>query len=39
YQEAFMFFRTNYASAISVIFLLFILILTLLKIKFLDKKD
>ncbi|MDX2331525.1 carbohydrate ABC transporter permease [Campylobacter hepaticus] len=39
YQEAFIFFRTNYASAISVIFLFFVLVLTLIKIRFLDKKD
>ncbi len=38
YQEAFMFFRTSYAAAISVIFLFFILLLTLVKIHFLDKK-
>ncbi|WP_104742893.1 carbohydrate ABC transporter permease [Helicobacter cinaedi] len=39
YQEAFMFFRTSYAAAISVVFLFFILILTLLKMRFLDKKE
>ncbi|TLD96336.1 sugar ABC transporter permease [Helicobacter jaachi] len=38
YQEAFMFFRTSYAAAISVVFLFFIMVLTLIKIKFLDKR-
>ncbi len=37
YQEAFMFFRTGYAASISVVFLFFILILTLIKIRFFDK--
>lgn len=38
YQEAFSFFRTSYAATISVVFLFFILIITVLKIKFLDKR-
>ncbi len=38
YQEAFMFFRTSYAAALSVVFLFFILVMTVIKIKFLDKR-
>lgn len=38
YQEAFVFFRTGYAAAISVVFLFFILVLTVVKIKYLDKR-
>lgn len=38
YQEAFVFFRTGYAAAISVVFLFFILILTVIKIKYLDRR-
>lgn len=38
YTEAFSFFRTGYAAAITVVFLLFILLITVLKVKFLDKR-
>lgn len=38
YQEAFAFFRTSYAAAISVVFLFFILVLTVIKIRYLDKR-
>lgn len=38
YTEAFNFFRTGYAAAITVVFLLFILFITVLKVKFLDKR-
>lgn len=38
YQEAFSFFRTSYAATISVVFLFFILLITLIHVKYLDKK-
>jgi multiple sugar transport system permease protein len=38
YAEGFEFFRSGYAAAITVIFLAFVLLLTVVKIRFLDKK-
>lgn len=38
YQEAFAFFRTSYAATISVVFLFVILILTVIKIRYFDKR-
>lgn len=38
YQEAFAFFRTSYAATISVVFLFVILILTVVKIRYFDKR-
>lgn len=38
YKEAFEFFRTGYASAISVVFLLVILIITVIKVQYFDKR-
>lgn len=38
YQEAFSFFRTSYAATISVVFLFFILLITIIKVRFLDKR-
>lgn len=38
YKEAFEFFRTGYGAAISVVFLSVILIITLVKVRFLDKR-
>lgn len=38
YNEAFSFFRTGYAAAISVVFLLFILLITVIKVRFLDRR-
>ena len=38
YAEGFEFFRSGYAAAITVIFLVFVLMLTVVKIGFLDKK-
>lgn len=38
YKEAFEFFRTGYASAISVVFLLVILLITVVKVQYFDKR-
>ncbi|RTE65343.1 sugar ABC transporter permease [Amphritea opalescens] len=38
YTEAFEYFRTSYAAAITVVFLFFVLLLTLLKTRFLERK-
>ncbi|HHB75709.1 MAG TPA: sugar ABC transporter permease [Desulfobulbus sp.] len=38
YTEGFSFFRTSYAAAISVVFLVFVVILTLIKSRFMEKK-
>jgi multiple sugar transport system permease protein len=38
YSEGFQFFRSSYAAAITVIFLVFILILTIVKTRFIERK-
>ncbi len=38
YVEGFQFFRTSYAAAITVIFLFIVLLITILKMRFMDKK-
>ena len=38
YTEGFSFFRTSYAAAIAVVFLVFVMILTLIKSRFIEKK-
>ena len=38
YAEGFEFFRSGYAAAITVVFLGFVLALTLVKIRFLDRQ-
>lgn len=38
YVEGFQFFRTSYAAAITVIFLFIVLLITVLKMRFMDKK-
>jgi multiple sugar transport system permease protein len=38
YTEGFHYFRTGYGSAITVVFLLFVLVLTLLQVRFLDRR-
>lgn len=38
YTEAFEFFRTSYAAAVTVVFLFFVLLLTLIKTRFIERK-
>lgn len=38
YTESFHYFRTGYGSAITVVFLAFVLVLTLLQVRFLDRR-
>ncbi len=38
YTEAFEYFRTSYAAAVTVVFLFFVLLLTLLKARFVERK-
>lgn len=38
YTEGFSFFRTSYAAAITTVFLIFVLILTLVKVRLIEKK-